>query len=762
MNGTPPGAPDGSGPAPDAVFNPLTPQDPREISGYRLRARIGTGGMGAVYLSYTPGGRPLALKVARPEFASDPEFRRRFEKEVAIAQRVQGLYTAPVIDSDAQAPRPWMATAYVAAPSLAVAVARQGPLPVESVLVLIAGVAEALQSIHVAGVIHRDLKPGNVILAADGPRVIDFGISRAVEASSVRLTRTGEPVGTPAFMAPEQIRGKALDTSGDVFSLGATAYYAATGELPFGADVAVFHRIVNEQPDWDSCPEQIRGILERCLEKDPAARPTPTDLISLCRRQSTDERLRIGEGWLPPTVLADLTRYVLAPREQFGSEGSEGSEGVGGTVGALGGAEDSAGEVASALPPAPAQDAKSSTPTLPDSDDRRRGRRRGRSRLGGVLAAAVAALVMLVAAVLLLTRHNGPVDRLAGGDDPGADPGVETGSLLTGSSPSGGPGAGTGSVAGGGVPLSGSDAGMAAGSAPGGSAVTGAGNSAALPSAQAVPASGLPAQQQGRPTTARGGVYRIAPDRSGVEVYSGSGTNWVPIGGPTGKLYGGGYGLFATSRDSGDISRYLGSPGRWEVIGGPGAQFVVTGDRLYSLTPDKQGVYVYSGSGTNWVQVGGPGVVLYGGGYGLFSIAPGSGDIYRYSGRSTNWELVGGPGAQFVVTGDRLYSLTPDKQGVYVYSGSGTNWVQVGGPGVVLYGGGYGLFSIAPGSGDIYRYSGRSTNWELVGGPGAQFVVTGDRLYSLTPDKQGVYMYSGSGTDWIHIGGPAESIAPGS
>lgn len=316
MRSTPPGMPGGSAPAWDAVLTPLTPQDPRQIGGYLLRARIGAGGMGVVYLSYTPGGRPVAIKVARPEFSADPEFRRRFAAEVAIAQRVQGLYTAPVIDCAADAAQPWLATAYVPAPSLAAAVARQGALPSETVLLLIAGVAEALQSIHAVGVIHRDLKPGNVILAADGPRVIDFGISRAVEASSAGITQTGARVGTPAFMAPEQIQGKSLGPAGDIFSLGATAYYGVTGELPFGADAAVFHRVVYEQPDWDHCPGHVREILKRCVEKDLADRPTPGELIELCREASTDERLRIGEGWLPPTVAADLTRYNLTPPMQ--------------------------------------------------------------------------------------------------------------------------------------------------------------------------------------------------------------------------------------------------------------------------------------------------------------------------------------------------------------------------------------------------------------------------------------------------------------
>ncbi|MEX5637724.1 serine/threonine-protein kinase, partial [Parafrankia sp. FMc2] len=613
-----PGTP--GGPGLEAVFAPLTPEDPREISGYRLRARIGAGGMGAVYLSYTPGGRPVAFKVARPEYASDPEFRRRFEKEVAIAQRVQGLYTAPVVDCDAHAPRPWMATAYVAAPSLAVAVARQGALPAESVLVLVAGVAEALASIHVVGVIHRDLKPGNVILAADGPRVIDFGISRAVEASSVPLTRTGEPVGTPAFMAPEQIRGKAVDSAGDVFSLGATAYYAATGELPFGADVAVFHRIVHEQPDWDRCPGQLRGILEVCLEKDPAARPTPAELIRLCQEVSTDERLRIGEGWLPPTILADLTRYVIAPSEPSGAaEPAEPADqaapapapaAAAAAAAAAASSVGPAGMAASAGPVEQAQGTDSLTPTRPD----RQGRR-GASRVLGPLVAAAFAALAAVAVVLVLALKNGSADRPAGGDD---EPGVLPAAVAEAAQGAAQPG----------PPMTGSAPGtVPPGSAlpPGASVPPGLELPTALPSVQAAVSGPSAQQQQARTTTSRGSVYRLASNQTGVEMYSGSGADWIPIGGPTGKLYGGGYGLFATSRESGDISRYLGAAGRWEVIGGPGAQFVVTRDRLYSLTPDRQGVYMYSGSGTNWVQIGGPGGTLYGGGYGLFSTSPGSG-----------------------------------------------------------------------------------------------------------------------------------------
>lgn len=161
--------------------------------------------MGKVYLSYTPGGRPVAIKVIRPEFGEDAEFRRRFAQEVQSAQRVQGLFTAPVIDADTDGAQPWLATAYVPGPSLADAVVAHGALPVETVLLLIAGMAEALHVIHGAGIVHRDLKPSNVLLAADGPRVIDFGIAHAADATS--LTGSGVTIGTPSFMAPEQAAG---------------------------------------------------------------------------------------------------------------------------------------------------------------------------------------------------------------------------------------------------------------------------------------------------------------------------------------------------------------------------------------------------------------------------------------------------------------------------------------------------------------------------------------------------------------------------
>jgi serine/threonine protein kinase len=295
------------------AHRPLQPDDPREIGGYRLRARLGEGGMGRVYLSYTPGGRPVAIKVIRAEFADDPGFRRRFEQEVATAQRVQGVYTAPVIDANTHSAQPWLATAYVPGPSLQQAVGVYGPLPDESVLVLVAGVAEALQAIHAAGIVHRDLKPSNVILAADGPRVIDFGIARAVDTTSV--TQAGVKVGTPAFMAPEQVRGHSATPAVDVFALGALACFAATAELPFGGglDPLVPHRILEEEPDLSACPKRLHDLVTRCLAKDPRQRPSPTQVIELCRQVSTGTRLQMGEGWLPPSVAAAVNRIATAP-----------------------------------------------------------------------------------------------------------------------------------------------------------------------------------------------------------------------------------------------------------------------------------------------------------------------------------------------------------------------------------------------------------------------------------------------------------------
>jgi len=211
---------------------------------------------------------------------------------------VSGLFTAPVIDADVESPVPWLATAYVRGPSLADAVSEHGPLPAASVLVLARGLAEGLSAIHAAGVVHRDLKPANVLLAEDGPRLIDFGISRAVEAGA--LTHTGLVVGSPGFMSPEQAEGREVGPPSDVFSLGAALAFAATGQGPFGSGStpALVYRVVYSAPQLDLVPAEVRPLIDRCLAKDPARRPTADDLLSGAAQPAA--------GWLPEPVTRAL------------------------------------------------------------------------------------------------------------------------------------------------------------------------------------------------------------------------------------------------------------------------------------------------------------------------------------------------------------------------------------------------------------------------------------------------------------------------
>jgi len=291
-------------------FSPLDQSDPAEIAGYQLRARLGSGGMGNVYLSFTRGGRPVALKVVRKEFADDPEFRRRFRMEVAAAQRVQGIYTAPVVDADPDASVPWLATAYIAGPSLSYAVVEHGPLPEPSVYRLLAGVAEGLGAVHAAGLVHRDLKPANVLLAADGPRVIDFGIARAADATS--LTGTGAILGTPAFMTPEQVAGRPVSSATDVFALAHLVVYAATGHAVFGDGhyATLVYRIAQEDPDLSGCPDSLREFAGRCLAKDPAERPDLGEIMLFVKDGLTGQTMQLANGsWLPGPVAGTLAAY---------------------------------------------------------------------------------------------------------------------------------------------------------------------------------------------------------------------------------------------------------------------------------------------------------------------------------------------------------------------------------------------------------------------------------------------------------------------
>ncbi len=251
------------------LVQPLRPEDPQLTGRYRLLARLGSGGMGRVYLGQSPGGRLVAIKVIRAELAESAEFRRRFAREVTAARTVGGMFTAPVVDANPDPPQPWLVTAYIDGLSLADAVASRGPLPVASVQYLAAGLAEGLGAIHAAGLVHRDLKPSNVLLASDGPRIIDFGISRAMDATG--LTMSGLVVGSPGFMAPEQAEGGAVGPASDIFSLGALLAFSATGEGPFGEGTtpALLYRVVHGTPSTARLPGPVRPLIEQCLSKDP-------------------------------------------------------------------------------------------------------------------------------------------------------------------------------------------------------------------------------------------------------------------------------------------------------------------------------------------------------------------------------------------------------------------------------------------------------------------------------------------------------------
>ncbi|MBM7773444.1 serine/threonine protein kinase [Actinokineospora baliensis] len=280
----------------------LLVHDPRRVGDYALLGRLGRGAMGTVYLGRSPGGRFVAVKVARGELAEDPDFRQRFRLEIAMARAVGGFWTAAVVGADPDAERPWLATEYVPGPTLTEAVRTGGPLPEPALRALLAGLAEALAAIHAAGLVHRDLKPSNVLLAEDGPRVIDFGIAKAVRSTA--MTATGVLFGTPGYLSPEQISGGDVGPASDVFALGAVMVYAATGTGPFGNGevAALLYRAVHTGPDLDGVPSELRPVVSRCLNTHPQARPTPADLLA-----------EVGEAptghWLPAQVRTLVERH---------------------------------------------------------------------------------------------------------------------------------------------------------------------------------------------------------------------------------------------------------------------------------------------------------------------------------------------------------------------------------------------------------------------------------------------------------------------
>jgi outer membrane protein assembly factor BamB len=297
---------------------PLDADDPRVIGEFRLHTRLGAGGMGRVYLASSPGGRAVAVKVIHAHLARDAAFVDRFRREVAAAQAVNGGYAAPVVAAGPDDDPPWLATAYVAGPSLQEAVAETGPLPEDAVLKLGAGLAEALRAIHSAGIVHRDLKPDNVLLADDGPRVIDFGIAHALDGTG--LTSAGSVVGTPSYMSPEQAQGQQAGPASDVFSLGGVVYFAATGTGPFGSGnpATLLYRIVHTEPDLERVPSRLRDLIAVCLAKDPASRPGLAELTASLVDAAPPEDSPPSESSLPSSFWpAPVARLIADHQARF-------------------------------------------------------------------------------------------------------------------------------------------------------------------------------------------------------------------------------------------------------------------------------------------------------------------------------------------------------------------------------------------------------------------------------------------------------------
>jgi serine/threonine protein kinase len=306
------------------LVEPLRRWDPEQIGGYVLIGRLGAGAMGQVYLGRSAAGRLVAVKTIKTELAEEPDFRTRFGQEVAAARRVSGAFTAAVVAADSEADVPWLATVYVPAPSLSRLVRHCGPLPAATVRWLAAGCAEALESIHSVGLVHRDLKPGNVLVSPDGPRVIDFGVARAAER--IQLTVTRGSVGTPAYMAPEQARDTRQATAAsDIFSLGATMLFAATGHAPYQGETVmdVLVRLATEDPDLAGLPAKLAGIVAPCLERDPRNRPTSASILARLAPELSDDG-ELAAAPLPGVALELIEQYRRTPRAPLQDDGGSG------------------------------------------------------------------------------------------------------------------------------------------------------------------------------------------------------------------------------------------------------------------------------------------------------------------------------------------------------------------------------------------------------------------------------------------------------
>jgi len=458
------------GMVPKPVLEPLRRWDPERIGPYAVLGRLGAGAMGRVYLGRSTAGRLVAVKTIKIELADEAGFRARFAHEVAAARRVSGVFTAAVVAADPEADMPWLATAYVPAPSLSKLVAECGPLPVPDARWLAAGCAEALEAIHSAGLVHRDLKPSNVLVSPDGPRVIDFGVARATER--IQLTVTRGAVGTPAYMAPEQARDtRQASVASDMFSLGATLAFAATGHAPYRGETVmdVLVRLATEPPDLAGLPAELDGIVTACLARSPRQRPTSAALLDQLGDFTAAAGPRSAHAYLPAPAMAVISGYQHGPRQAArapagGGEDTSGGAGAdtsNGTGGNSGGGTGTGGDIGTgageatfgshtalpvSVPAPPGRQLPQHGADGPGQADggafipTQRPARRRRRRLALIAAAAAAAAAALVACGIivgtLLTDAGGGTGAASGtvglppptGPPPSAFPALPAGS----------------------------------------------------------------------------------------------------------------------------------------------------------------------------------------------------------------------------------------------------------------------------------------------------------------------------------------------
>jgi serine/threonine protein kinase len=414
-----------------ARLEPLSRADPQRIGGYVLLGRLGSGAMGRVYLGRSASSRLFAVKTIRSEFADEADFRTRFAHEVAAARRVSGVFTAGVVEADPEAEIPWLATAYIPAPSLDQLVHACGPLPIPALRWLAAGCAEALASIHAAGLVHRDLKPSNVLVSADGPRVIDFGVARATER--ITFTATHQAVGTPAYMAPEQARdSRQTVAASDVFSLGSTLLFAATGHPPYMGEAVtdVLLRVATEPPDLAGLPKEVADLMIDCLERDPAARPSASALLArLAPELQGTRESGFHAAPLPDDALALIEEYRQEMRPSAHANSQPAADFTLDSPTSSGEPGESVGSVrpaGSALSSAGGTDDRHREPTEPEKP--RASSREGRiTRMVVISAVAAGAAALLLVLGVILGRavggEAGPRDGRQAGPPGGPPPG---------------------------------------------------------------------------------------------------------------------------------------------------------------------------------------------------------------------------------------------------------------------------------------------------------------------------------------------------